>query len=166
MKKILTVFVGLSTFTFVDYTTPTIASEPTEQIPAKDTIVEILHHKVPTHHLLITDTEDPLMLAMIQVESNGRDSIIGDNGKAIGILQMHKIAVRSVNKILRKNDIDKEYSYDDRYSREKQSKCIGYGAMQNIHIVIMKQLLDLGMEDQEVQKRKQLSIIGIKLKKS
>ena len=119
MKKILTVFVGLSTFTFVDYTTPTIASEPTEQIPAKDTIVEILHHKVPTHHLLITNTEDPLMLAMIQVESNGKDSVIGDNGKAIGILQMHKIAVRSVNKILKKNDIDKEYSYDDRYSREK-----------------------------------------------
>ena len=118
MRKVLTCFLGVTLLSAVDFT-PEVKAIQSSNTPEKpvnkpdSTIVEYINP------LLITHIDDPLMNAMIQVESRGKDSIIGDNGKAVGILQMHKIAVRSVNKILKKNDIDLEYSYDDRYSREK-----------------------------------------------
>ncbi len=121
MRKVLTCFLGASMLSAIDFA-PSQANQSTDILESQSqttthkqdsTIVEYINP------LLITYNDDPLMNAMIQVESRGKDSVIGDNGKAIGILQMHKIAVRSVNKILKKNDIDLEYSYDDRYSREK-----------------------------------------------
>jgi len=123
MRKMLTVFVGVSTLSLVDYTNESKALAITEpqQEPISQSIdtVFTVEKPITINPLLQIDYEDSLMNAMIFVESQNKDSVIGDNGKAIGILQMHKIAVRSVNKILKKNDIDLEYSYDDRYSRQK-----------------------------------------------
>ena len=123
MRKMLTVFVGVSTLSLVDYTNEgkALTIDTTQQEPISQPIdtVSIVEEPIITNPLLNIDYNDPLMNAMIIVESQNRDSVIGDNGKAIGILQMHKIAVRSVNKTLAKNDIDLEYSYDDRYSRQK-----------------------------------------------
>ncbi len=119
MRRVLTsCFLGASMLGAIDYSPEVKAIQTPNNLVTStnkpdSTIVEYINP------ILITHIDDPLMNAMIQVESRGKDSIIGDNGKAIGILQMHKIAVRSVNKILKKNDIDLEYSYDDRYSREK-----------------------------------------------
>ena len=62
---------------------------------------------------------DRLINAIIYVESRGNESAIGDRGKAIGCLQIHPICVREVNRILRKNDIPKVYTKQDRYSRAK-----------------------------------------------
>ena len=59
------------------------------------------------------------MLAMIQVESRGKSDAVGDGGRAVGLLQMHPIAVRSVNRVLEKNSIDMEFTYDDRYDADK-----------------------------------------------
>ena len=119
MRTVLTsCFLGASMLGAIDYSSEVKATQTPNNLVTStnkpdSTIVEYINP------LLITHINDPLMNAMIQVESRGKDSIVGDNGKAVGILQMHKIAVRSVNKILKKNDIDLEYSYDDRYSREK-----------------------------------------------
>lgn len=41
----------------------------------------------------------PLIAALITVESNGRDNAIGDGGRAIGALQIHKSVVVDVNRI-------------------------------------------------------------------
>ena len=61
------------------------------------------------------DSWDVFVDAVIYVESRGRDSIVGDRGKAIGCLQIHPIMVREVNRILGK----KKYTLDDRWNRKK-----------------------------------------------
>jgi len=52
-----------------------------------------------------------LLTALIQVESGGQADAVGDNGRAVGILQIHKITVDDVNRIYKTN-----YTYKDRYS--------------------------------------------------
>ena len=56
---------------------------------------------------------------MIQVESRGDSLTIGDNGKAVGILQIHPITVRDVNRILEKRGDTIRYTYEDRTSQKK-----------------------------------------------
>lgn len=51
-----------------------------------------------------------LEAAIIQVESGGNQSAVGDGGKAVGILQIHKCMVDDVNRILGRQ----EFTYDDR----------------------------------------------------
>ena len=62
---------------------------------------------------------DTLVDAIIYVESRGNDSAVGDNGKAVGCLQIHPIMVREVNRLLAKYDIPTTYTLEDRYSRDK-----------------------------------------------
>jgi len=56
---------------------------------------------------------------LIAIESSGDPSAIGDGGKAVGILQMHQIAVREANRICELNGKAPRFSYDDRFDREK-----------------------------------------------
>ncbi len=58
---------------------------------------------------------DDLIAAIIHVESRGNDSAVGDNGKAVGCLQIHPIAVREANRILHRD----VYTLEDRYDRTK-----------------------------------------------
>lgn len=60
-----------------------------------------------------------LIDAMIQVESKGDSTAIGDGGKAVGVLQIHPIMVREVNRILKKDSSEMRYEYKDRYSVSK-----------------------------------------------
>lgn len=62
---------------------------------------------------------DLFIEAVIWKESRGNENSVGDNGKAVGVLQIHPIMVREANRILSIKNIDKEYTYDDRYNREK-----------------------------------------------
>ena len=55
-----------------------------------------------------------LIPLLIQVEGSGNDSAIGDNGRAVGVLQIWKITVDDVNRIS-----GKSYTYADRLNREK-----------------------------------------------
>ena len=45
------------------------------------------------------ETLDRAIQALIQVESNGRSSEIGDAGKAYGILQIHNVMIQDYNRI-------------------------------------------------------------------
>lgn len=55
-----------------------------------------------------------LIDALVHVESKGEVHAIGDNGKAVGPLQIHKEVVDDVNKAYGTN-----YTYDDRKSIDK-----------------------------------------------
>ena len=59
--------------------------------------------------------KDNLVAAIIHVESRGDDSAIGDNGLAVGCLQIHPIMVREANRLLRADS----FTLSDRYSRVK-----------------------------------------------
>lgn len=68
------------------------------------------------------DELDKLIAALIQVESGGNDSVVGDTHLAeysIGVLQIRPVMVNEVNRILRINNIDYAFTLDDRYNREK-----------------------------------------------
>ena len=57
---------------------------------------------------------DKFIDALIRVESNGRDNAIGDNGKAVGCLQIWPDIVTDVNRIS-----NKKFTLNDRYDRNK-----------------------------------------------
>lgn len=59
--------------------------------------------------------DNTLVNALIQVESNGNDTATGDGGAAVGCLQIHKVLVDDVNRILGKQ----EFTYNDRLDRDK-----------------------------------------------
>ena len=66
---------------------------------------------------------EKLVAAMIQVESRGNDSIIGDKhivgGESAGALQIRPIMVKEVNRILKKQKSTKRYKLKDRFNRTK-----------------------------------------------
>lgn len=57
------------------------------------------------------EVPDKLLYALKMAESACKSDAIGDNGKAVGILQLHKVYVDDANRIVGY----KKYSYNDRY---------------------------------------------------
>ena len=57
---------------------------------------------------------DSLINAIIKVESNDNVNVIGDNGKAVGCMQIWKVVVDDVNKVSKL-----QYNYNDRFNTEK-----------------------------------------------
>lgn len=55
-----------------------------------------------------------LICILISVESGGNDSAVGDNGRALGCLQLHKIYIEDVNRIY-----GTTYVHEDALNREK-----------------------------------------------
>lgn len=51
--------------------------------------------------------------ALIQVESDGRNNAVGDNGKAVGPLQIHPVMVKDVNRIIQLNIRQGHFTYKD-----------------------------------------------------
>ena len=62
---------------------------------------------------------EPLIQAMIMVESEGNDSAYHKGEKAAGCLQIRPIMVKEVNRILKIQKSELEYTLEDRWSREK-----------------------------------------------
>lgn len=68
------------------------------------------------------DTTFKLVEALIQVESLGNDSAVGDTHlgePSIGVLQLRPIMVREVNRILKNQKSKIRYKLKDRFSRQK-----------------------------------------------
>ena len=63
-----------------------------------------------------------IIAVLMDVESDNNPNAIGDDGKAVGILQIHEICVDDVNRITKSN-----YTYDDRYNVTKSTViCANY----------------------------------------
>ena len=85
-----------------------------EPIELEVVLVEPVFVK-PTYTLNV----EPLIQAMIMVESEGNDSAYHKREKAAGCLQIRPIMVREVNRILTIQKSELEYTLEDRWSREK-----------------------------------------------
>jgi len=57
---------------------------------------------------------DKLIDALVHVESKGENHVVGDNGRAVGVLQIHKEVVDDVNR-----RYGTSYTYADRKSIDK-----------------------------------------------
>ena len=83
-----------------------------------ETVTEVQPKKIKK-----LDIENNLIPAMIQVESLGNDSAIGDTrlvgNEAVGALQIRPIMIREVNRILKIQKLEKRFKRKDRFSREK-----------------------------------------------
>lgn len=88
--------------------------EPLEPTKIEVKVVEPTFVK-PTYTLDV----DPLIQAMIMVESEGNDSAYHKGEKAAGCLQIRPIMVREVNRILKIQKSELEYTLEDRWSRKK-----------------------------------------------
>tara|TARA_R110002020_G_scaffold21429_2_gene72784 strand:+ start:5671 stop:6069 length:399 start_codon:yes stop_codon:yes gene_type:complete len=85
-----------------------------------------------------------LMPILIQIESSGDPNAIGDNGEAVGSLQIHRIYVREVNRILGEN----RFTYADRNDTQKSVEMakihIGYWSPKNMEGTFLEKLVILG----------------------
>jgi len=63
---------------------------------------------------MIAEVTDKLIDALIQVESNGKTDIVGDNGRAKGCLQIWNVVIEDVNRIY-----NTKFIHDDAFSMEK-----------------------------------------------
>ena len=63
-----------------------------------------------------------IMNAIIEVESRGNDSAYAPGEDAAGAFQIRKVMVDHINRILKRNDFDFRYTYQDRWCRNKSSE--------------------------------------------
>jgi hypothetical protein len=99
---------------------PFLVPEPTSVVerPVAEVIVEIEPKAIE-----VITIGNNLIPAMIQVESLGNDSAIGDThlvgNEAVGALQIRPIMIREVNRILKIQKSKNRFKRKDRYSRTK-----------------------------------------------
>jgi hypothetical protein len=65
-------------------------------------------------HCVFGEPSSRLIDALMHVESKGKVHAIGDNGRAVGCLQIHKVVIEDVNRAY-----NTSYKYSDRKSIEK-----------------------------------------------
>ena len=82
-------------------------------IPKPNYVVNLPSIKVET----ITDKE--LINALINVESANNDNAYRSCEGAAGALQIRRTMVRDVNRILRRQKSNQQYTYEDRWNRQK-----------------------------------------------
>lgn len=99
-----------------------VSTNPTRDIKIERLPVEKIQPISP-QPIEEINLDETLIFALIEVESLGNDSAIGDKhlvgNEAVGALQIRPIMVREVNRILKIKKSDKRYKLKDRFSREK-----------------------------------------------
>ena len=109
-------------FTAVMFLFPILFGATTGEIKPQESVLELEAKPVQIESVDI-QTEEMLINAMIQVESLGNDSAIGDKHlvgeEAVGALQIRPIMVREVNRILKLKGSKIRFKLKDRFSREK-----------------------------------------------
>ncbi|MBC8510546.1 MAG: hypothetical protein H8D33_02660 [Cryomorphaceae bacterium] len=117
MKYINVIMVSVFAFTLTG--SKSIKQEATEVID--NPIIEIIEEEVNLINGKI-DNREELIEAMAFIESGGNPATIGDinlGTPSVGLLQIRPIMVREVNRILRKQGLDKRFKNSDRKSGDK-----------------------------------------------
>jgi len=95
--------------------TPSCEKEDFKSIRPDISKLEVVEVKEPTYELKI----EPLIEAMILVESEGNDSAYCKKEEAVGCLQIRPIMLAECNRILKLQTSSISYNLLDRWSREK-----------------------------------------------
>jgi hypothetical protein len=88
--------------------------------PKKNTVV--IYHKYGKPKVINPKKKDslqPLIKAIIHVESHGNDSAVNVSSQAVGCMQIRPIMVREVNRILKIKNRSERYNLSHRYNRKK-----------------------------------------------
>lgn len=117
LKVGLSVITLMATVSFISY-----PKEKTREVVEPILIEPMGVDEVMTKIVPKTPPIEPLIDALIMVESLGNDSAIGDvhmGDPSIGVLQIRPIMVREVNRILKLKRSGYKFKRKDRFSREK-----------------------------------------------
>lgn len=110
-----------------------------EDIKIKNSIIDSLKNKIDTLNFELeiwdfnmTNNTTHLLSAIMHIESSNNDSAYHRGEDAVGCLQIRKCMVKDVNRILRRQNSDIRFTYDDRWLRTKSIKmfdiyCKHYG---------------------------------------
>lgn len=114
MRKLLLVIPFVVGFSG-DYKTPV---EPMVKIEPKEVQIEV-DVVEPTIKIKEHQNLEPLIMAMMWVESRHNDSAYNKREDAVGCLQIRPIMLAECNRILELQNTDKRYTLEDRWSRIK-----------------------------------------------
>ena len=93
--------------------------EKQSQTDSLKSIIDTLQWETEIWDHNITYNETHLLSAIIHVESSNNDSAYHKGEDAVGCLQIRQCMVDDVNRILKRQKLDKKYNYDDRWFRYK-----------------------------------------------
>ena len=62
---------------------------------------------------------DSVIDTLVRVESSGNSKAIGDDGRAVGLLQLWKTRVDDINRICKRNGYTYRFTYQDRLDAKK-----------------------------------------------
>lgn len=124
MRNVLFGLLAINCVLILNSNTSTQTISTQLQIPnsidtTKSLVISEVVVDTPPKIIIERDSIDILLDALIQVESRGDSTAVGDRGWAVGILQIWPITVREVNRILEKQGSDLRYGYTDRESVTK-----------------------------------------------
>ena len=101
-------------------------------IDSLQNVIDSLHHEIDTLQwenqiwdFNIKFSVSHLLSAIINVESNNNDSAYRADEDAVGCLQIRKCMVDDVNRILRRQNSQLRFTYDDRWLRSKSTQMFG-----------------------------------------
>ncbi len=96
-------------------------------IDSLNCVVDTLERRLKTFDIKyqfnqFKDEINEILDAIIIVESAGNDSAYRASEDAVGALQIRQVMVDDINRILKRKNISKFYSYDDRWCRNKSTE--------------------------------------------
>jgi len=101
-------------------------------IDSLQNVIDSLHHEIDTLEwknqiwdFNIKFSTSFLLSAIIDVESSNNDSAYNSREDAVGCLQIRKCMVDDVNRILRRQNSQLRFTYDDRWLRSKSTQMFG-----------------------------------------
>jgi hypothetical protein len=91
----------------------------TQRTRRVEQIIEIEQIPIELIKIEVEEPEDLLVRAIIRVESSDNDSAYCAVEDAVGCLQIRRVMVREVNRILKKQKKSKRYKLKDRWNRKE-----------------------------------------------
>ena len=110
----LSIIIIMGTVSFVSY--------PKEEKTVREIVKPLILEPMEIEEVIVSPPIEPLIEALIMVESLGNDSAIGDGHMeepSVGVLQIRPIMIKEVNRILELKGTDYKFNRKDRFSREK-----------------------------------------------
>jgi len=99
------------------------------KLKQQSNIIDSLSCKIDTIHwenqiedFNLPNNKTHLLSAMIFIESSYNDSAYNSYEDAVGCLQIRKCMVDDINRILRRQNLDSKFTYNDRWSRDESIK--------------------------------------------
>ena len=84
-----------------------------------DSLRSIINDLERPRYYFNQEPDERIINALIQIESGGNDDAYCVEEDAVGALQIRRTMVRDVNRILRRQKSNQQYTYEDRWNRQK-----------------------------------------------